>query len=203
LRKSGKPSPGEGHLSPRGVGRIPRRCQALRTTADWTGRALRQCGRNGGWPCRCRAGVLARIEDDIRRCLTKVFPYAVLYSIEPYCVLVLAVMHCRGEPAYGATGPDRSPPKESPGLAAVQTSMWPGPASARAAGNLAFTEYGFSSAPLVRAVRANIPGQLPSFRIAGEQPSDRLFRSQISRTGVEVPASIEMLTVIGTARTWA
>ncbi|MBI4984040.1 MAG: type II toxin-antitoxin system RelE/ParE family toxin [Rhodocyclales bacterium] len=40
------------------------------------------------------------IEDDIRRCLTKVFPYAVLYSIEPEHILVVAVMHCRREPGY-------------------------------------------------------------------------------------------------------
>lgn len=40
------------------------------------------------------------IEDDIRRCLTKVFPYAVLYSIEPGYILIVAVMHCRREPGY-------------------------------------------------------------------------------------------------------
>lgn len=40
------------------------------------------------------------VEDDIRRCLTKVFPYAVLYSIEPDYILVVAVMHCRREPGY-------------------------------------------------------------------------------------------------------
>ena len=40
------------------------------------------------------------IEDDIRRCLTKVFPYAVLYSIEPDHILIVAVMHCRREPGY-------------------------------------------------------------------------------------------------------
>lgn len=40
------------------------------------------------------------IEDDIRRCLTKVFPYAVLYSIKPDSILVVAVMHCRREPGY-------------------------------------------------------------------------------------------------------
>jgi toxin ParE1/3/4 len=40
------------------------------------------------------------IEDDIRRCLTRVFPYAVLYSIEKGYVLILAVMHCHREPGY-------------------------------------------------------------------------------------------------------
>ena len=33
-------------------------------------------------------------------CLSKVFPYAVLYSIEPDYILVVAVMHCRREPGY-------------------------------------------------------------------------------------------------------
>jgi toxin ParE1/3/4 len=49
------------------------------------------------------------IEDDIRRCLAKVFPYAVLYSIEPDNILIVAVMHCRRELAIGATGAERSP----------------------------------------------------------------------------------------------
>jgi plasmid stabilization system protein ParE len=39
-------------------------------------------------------------EQDVRRCLVHVFPYAVLYSIEPDHVLILAVMHCRREPGY-------------------------------------------------------------------------------------------------------
>lgn len=39
-------------------------------------------------------------EEDVRRCLLKVFPYAVLYSIEPDFVLVIAVMHCSREPGY-------------------------------------------------------------------------------------------------------
>jgi toxin ParE1/3/4 len=37
-------------------------------------------------------------EEDIRRCLTRVFPYAVLYSIEKDYVLILSVMHCHREP---------------------------------------------------------------------------------------------------------
>lgn len=40
------------------------------------------------------------VEDDIRRCLTKVFPYAVLFSIEDGYILIVAVMHCRREPGY-------------------------------------------------------------------------------------------------------
>jgi toxin ParE1/3/4 len=43
----------------------------------------------------------ARIfEDDIRRSLIHVFPYAVLYSIEPDYLLIIAVMHCNREPGY-------------------------------------------------------------------------------------------------------
>lgn len=40
------------------------------------------------------------VEDDIRRCLTKVFPYAVLFSIEDGYILIVAVMHCHREPGY-------------------------------------------------------------------------------------------------------
>ena len=39
-------------------------------------------------------------EDDIRRCLVHVFPYAVLYSVEPDFILVIAVMHCSRQPDY-------------------------------------------------------------------------------------------------------
>ena len=42
----------------------------------------------------------AEIEQDIRRKLTRVFPYALLYAIEPERVLVVAVMHCHKEPGY-------------------------------------------------------------------------------------------------------
>jgi toxin ParE1/3/4 len=38
------------------------------------------------------------IEEDVRRCLTRVFPYGVLYTIEPDFVLIVAVMHCSREP---------------------------------------------------------------------------------------------------------
>lgn len=40
------------------------------------------------------------IEEDVRRCLTRVFPYAVLYTIEPDFLLIVAVMHCSREPGY-------------------------------------------------------------------------------------------------------
>lgn len=40
------------------------------------------------------------LEDDVRRCLVRIFPYAVLYTIEPEFVLIVAVMHCHREPGY-------------------------------------------------------------------------------------------------------
>jgi toxin ParE1/3/4 len=42
-------------------------------------------------------------DGDIRRYLTKVFPYALLYSIEQDYILIIAVMHCRREPGYWRT----------------------------------------------------------------------------------------------------
>ena len=39
-------------------------------------------------------------EQGIRRCLVRVFPYAILYSIESDYVLIVAVMHCKREPGY-------------------------------------------------------------------------------------------------------
>ena len=40
------------------------------------------------------------LEQDVRRRLVRVFPYAILYSIEPDHILVLAVMHCHQQPGY-------------------------------------------------------------------------------------------------------
>jgi toxin ParE1/3/4 len=40
------------------------------------------------------------LEDDVRRCLTRVFPYAVLYTVESEFVLIIAVMRCHLEPGY-------------------------------------------------------------------------------------------------------
>jgi len=40
------------------------------------------------------------LEQDVRRCLTKVFPYAILYTIETDYVLIIAVMHCHRQPGY-------------------------------------------------------------------------------------------------------
>jgi toxin ParE1/3/4 len=39
-------------------------------------------------------------EGETRRCVTRRFPYAVLYSIEPDRILILAVMHCSRRPGY-------------------------------------------------------------------------------------------------------
>jgi toxin ParE1/3/4 len=40
------------------------------------------------------------VEDDVRRCLTNRFPYAVLYSIESDRIYILAVMHLHRHPDY-------------------------------------------------------------------------------------------------------
>jgi plasmid stabilization system protein ParE len=40
------------------------------------------------------------IDEDIRRCLTRKFPYGILYTIEQDFILVVAVMHCSREPGY-------------------------------------------------------------------------------------------------------
>ena len=38
--------------------------------------------------------------EDVRRCLTSIFPYGILYTVEPDFVLIVAVMHCSREPGY-------------------------------------------------------------------------------------------------------
>lgn len=43
------------------------------------------------------------VEDDVRRCLTRRFPYGVLYSIETDRVYILAVMHLHRHPDYWKT----------------------------------------------------------------------------------------------------
>lgn len=40
------------------------------------------------------------LEQDVHRCLTRVFPYAILYTVEPDFVLIVAVMHCHRKPDY-------------------------------------------------------------------------------------------------------
>lgn len=41
-----------------------------------------------------------KVDNDVRRCLTHRFPYAILFSIEEDTVLILAVMHLKREPGY-------------------------------------------------------------------------------------------------------
>jgi toxin ParE1/3/4 len=38
--------------------------------------------------------------DDIRRCLTRVFPYGVLYTVERDFILIVAIMHLSRKPGY-------------------------------------------------------------------------------------------------------
>ncbi len=40
------------------------------------------------------------IEEDVRRCLIKRFPYGILYTIEEDYILILAVMHFSRDPSY-------------------------------------------------------------------------------------------------------
>lgn len=40
------------------------------------------------------------LDEDVRRCLTRKFPYGILYTIEQDYILILAVMHCNREPGY-------------------------------------------------------------------------------------------------------
>ena len=57
----------------------------------------------------CEAPTRWRLfEQDVRRCLVHVFPYAVLYSIESDYVLIIAVMHCSRAPGYWRHRIDRT-----------------------------------------------------------------------------------------------
>jgi len=40
------------------------------------------------------------IEQDVRRCLTHIFPYGILYTIEEDFVLIIAVAHGSRKPGY-------------------------------------------------------------------------------------------------------
>ncbi|BDA76439.1 plasmid stabilization system (plasmid) [Calothrix sp. PCC 7716] len=42
----------------------------------------------------------AVIDEDVRRCMARRFPYGILYTIEQDYILILAVMHCSREPGY-------------------------------------------------------------------------------------------------------
>lgn len=43
------------------------------------------------------------VDEDIRRCLTHVFPYAILYTVEENFILIVAVMHASRRPGYWKT----------------------------------------------------------------------------------------------------
>ena len=40
------------------------------------------------------------IEDDVRCCLVRVFPYSVLYTIEDDYILIVAIAHGKRQPGY-------------------------------------------------------------------------------------------------------
>ena len=40
------------------------------------------------------------VEGDVRRCLTKTFPFGVLFRITPHLIAVMAVMHLHRDPDY-------------------------------------------------------------------------------------------------------
>jgi hypothetical protein len=40
------------------------------------------------------------IEQGVRKCLTHIFPYAILYTIEQDSILIVSVMHLRRKPDY-------------------------------------------------------------------------------------------------------
>jgi|SRR5215213_6330667 len=40
------------------------------------------------------------VNEDVRRCLTRVFPFGLLYTIEADFILIVAVMHFSREPDY-------------------------------------------------------------------------------------------------------
>lgn len=40
------------------------------------------------------------VEQDVRRCLVRVFPYAVLYTVEVDYILIVAIAHGKRRPGY-------------------------------------------------------------------------------------------------------
>ena len=40
------------------------------------------------------------LEQDVRRCLVRVFPYSVLYTIEAGYILIIAIAHKKRQPGY-------------------------------------------------------------------------------------------------------
>lgn len=81
--------------------------------AEFEDAALHYAGKQTGLELRFIASVEAAIhhlveaplryailEQDVRRCLTRIFPYAVLYTVESTFILIVAVMHCHQKPGY-------------------------------------------------------------------------------------------------------
>ena len=56
-------------------------------------------------PDRCRF-----IEQDVRRCLGRIFPYGILYTIEGDFVLIIAVAHGSRKPDYWSERLPDNPP---------------------------------------------------------------------------------------------
>ena len=42
----------------------------------------------------------AVVEDDVRRCLVRTFPYGVLFRVQPEEIVIVAVMHLHRDPDY-------------------------------------------------------------------------------------------------------
>ena len=40
------------------------------------------------------------LDKQVRRCLCPIYPYAILYTVEIDCILVIAVMHLHRDPDY-------------------------------------------------------------------------------------------------------
>jgi plasmid stabilization system protein ParE len=55
------------------------------------------------------------LEDDVRRCRVKVFPYSVLYTIERDFILIVAIMHGKREPGYWKHRLSSKPPSPATG----------------------------------------------------------------------------------------
>lgn len=43
------------------------------------------------------------VEDDVRRCITKMFPFGILFRMNPGFISVMAVMHLHRDPDYWKT----------------------------------------------------------------------------------------------------
>jgi toxin ParE1/3/4 len=49
------------------------------------------------------------VDEDVRRCLTRVFPFGILYTMEDNFLLILAVMHLSRVPGYWKSRIPQSP----------------------------------------------------------------------------------------------